>query len=121
MPSCVGATAHRGPGQFWFSREPLGGCSAGPYAQALSASPWHFPRGLTAIGTPMMLFLQAFTTPNEYTAHYKWAGQSVAGSDSARFFADRFRELHVAPAHPAPQRGAHQPAAGPLATARAVR
>ena len=40
-----------------------------------------------------MLFLQGFSGDNVYAGSYKWAGQSVAGSDSARFFTDRFNDL----------------------------
>ena len=86
---------------YWWSREPLGGCSEGPYAINMSASPWHFPDGLLPLGIDMMLFVQAFQPTNIYaTANggdYAWAGQSVAGRDSARFWRDRFREFTSAP------------------------
>jgi hypothetical protein len=63
----------------------------------MTASPWHFPDGLASLGVNMMLFVQGFNTDNVYSHHgggdYSWAGQSVSGQDSARFFADRFAEL----------------------------
>ena len=49
---------------FWWSREPLGGCSEGASAVNMSASPWHFPDGLAALGVPMMLFVQSFAANN---------------------------------------------------------
>ena len=78
---------------FWYSHEPLDACTRGPYAKNLTASPWAFPDGLRALGLPMMLFVQGFDPDNIYKASYTWAGQSVAGVDAARFFADRFAEL----------------------------
>ena len=34
---------------------------------------------------------------SRYASTYKWAGQSVAGADSARFFTDRFNDLTSSP------------------------
>lgn len=78
---------------FRFSHNPLGGCEDGPAATNLSASPFHFPDGLAALGVPMMLFVQSFTVNNVYAKEYTFLGQSVSGDDSARFFADRFAEF----------------------------
>jgi hypothetical protein len=78
---------------FWWSREPLGGCEEGAYAKNLSASPWHFPDGLAALGMPMMLFVQGYAADNVYRADYQFAGQSVSGKDSHRFHTDRFGQL----------------------------
>ena len=78
---------------YWFSHHPLGGCLDGAMASNLTASPWHFPDGLKALGIQMMLFLQGFQAKNIYAGRYEWAGQSVGAKDAARFFADRFAEL----------------------------
>lgn len=46
----------------------------------------------------MMLFLQGFDSEkNIYMNDYSFSGQSVSGKDSARFFADRFKELTSGP------------------------
>ena len=68
-------------------------CDEGAMAKNMTASPWLFPQGLKALGIGMMLFLQGFSGDNVYRGTYKWAGQSVAGVDSARFFGDRFNDL----------------------------
>jgi hypothetical protein len=72
-------------------------CSEGAMAKNMTACPWHFPDGLKALGIRMMLFLQGFSADNVYAGTYKWAGQSVAGADSARFFSDRFDDLTSSP------------------------
>lgn len=81
---------------YWFSHLPAVGGPAqctGAMAANFTASPWHFPNGLKALGLPMMLFLQGFAPNNIYSSKYQWAGQSVHGNDAARFFSDRFAEL----------------------------
>ena len=82
---------------FWYSHEPDGGCSEGTLAKNFTASPFSFPKGLAALGVPMMLFLQGIDPKSVYANDYSFAGQSVAGKDAAKFFGDRFRELTTAP------------------------
>lgn len=82
---------------FWYSQEPFGGCSEGPYAKIFTASPYSFPEGLRSLGIQMMLFLQGFDPHSVYATRYRFAGQSVAASDAARFFHDRFTEIITSP------------------------
>ena len=80
---------------FWFSQQPNGGCNEGAFAKNLTSSPFSFPRGLRAVGVPMMLFLQGFSDQNVYNASYAFAGQSVAPNQAEKFFAERYDCLEL--------------------------
>ena len=81
---------------FWWSHEPFGGCAGGSSAANLSASPFHFPAGLAAVGLPMMLIVKFFAPANVYASppfDVRFRGLSVGAADAAPFWRARLDEL----------------------------
>ena len=81
---------------FWWSNEPFGGCAGGSSAVNLSASPFHFPAGLAAVGLPTMLIVKFFAAANVYNAppfDVRFRGLSVGADDAPRFWRARLDEL----------------------------
>lgn len=78
---------------FWWSQEPSGGCKLGAFAQALDASPFHFPQGLGAAQLPMQLIFKWFTADNIYAHKYTFEGNSVGGNDAAHFWHTQLTRL----------------------------
>lgn len=89
------AVGHYHLDPFWWSQRPYGGCEDGATAINMSASPFHFPEGLGAVGLEMQLIIKYINGENNiYMPEYQFDGNQVAGNDSARFYKLYFANLY---------------------------
>ncbi|KAL1528378.1 hypothetical protein AB1Y20_009729 [Prymnesium parvum] len=77
----------------WYSHQPDGGCANIDSARNLTASPFHFPQGLAAVGLPLQLLFKFLAPDNVYTDEFPLDGLGVRAADARAFWDARFSRL----------------------------